>query len=298
MTNYIFPSEKSKRALNRLKASGVEHPLHKKGFLVDVDGVICRGKQLIEGADEVIQVLRDAGKGVVFVSNNSTKSPSLYQEKLRNLGIEVRKDKLVLATVATADFICSRTPEARVFVVGDSGLVETMEEYDLATTDVPGKADYVVVGNPFRRDGKLREGNDGKIAGAVKAILENGAKFIAVNQDTIFPTEQGPVPATGAVVKAIEHATGGSPDLVAGKPRGHITSMGLDKLGYKSTECALIGDSKVDMHAANKAEIQSVFVRSGGTKEKELTEDGIYPDFTLDSIKNLMGVSFPNRLEG
>lgn len=296
MANYKYPSEESKRALNKLKNNGIAHPLHKKGFLVDVDGVLCRGEELIEGADDVINILREEGKDFVFVSNNSTKSPKLYKEKLDRLGIEVVEEELVLATVAAANFIYSRNPDASVYVVGDYGLIETMKEYKLETTEIPQDANYVVVGNPFRRDGKLREGNDGKIAGAVKAILENNAKFIAVNEDTIFPTEKGPVPATGAVVKAIEHATGRSPDLVAGKPRGHITSLGLDKLGFDSEECALIGDSKVDMVAADKAGMESVFVRSGGTSEEILEKAEIQPDFILDSINDLTIVNFPKGM--
>lgn len=292
MTNYTFPSGESKKALKGLKDKGIAHPLHKKGFLIDVDGVICRGEELIKGADEIINILRQENKDFVFVSNNSTKSPRLYKEKLDRLGIRVGKEELVLATVAAANFIYSKNPEASIYVVGDYGLIETMEEYNLETTEIPQDADYVVVGNPFRRDGKLRDGNDGKVAGAVKAILEYNAKFIAVNKDTIFPTEQGPVPATGAIVKAIEHATGYSPDLVAGKPRGHITTLGLDKLGHKPAECALVGDSKVDMVAADKAGMDSVFVRSGGTREEDLEEASIYPTFKLDSIKSLIDINF------
>ncbi|MBS3766029.1 hypothetical protein KGY71_05855, partial [Candidatus Bipolaricaulota bacterium] len=153
MKNFRYPDGKSKEALRELEPQGTSHPLNNEGFLVDVDGVICRGKELIEGADEVIEVLRGEGKGVVFVSNNSTKSPELYQEKLRRLGIEVEKEELVLATVAAADYVNNQTPMAKVFVVGDQGLVETMEGYGLLATEEPDKADYVVVGNPFQRNG-------------------------------------------------------------------------------------------------------------------------------------------------
>lgn len=290
MSTKTFPDEIAKERLGVLASQGVHHPLHSKGFLIDVDGVICRGMELITGADVVLEKLRDGNKKTIFVSNNSTKSPKLYRKKLLQLGINVEKDELVLATVAAAEYIRNKHPNALVYVVGDVGLEETLLEYDLKPTEKPGEANFVVVGNPFARNGKLRKNNDGKITGAVRAILEGGAEFVAVNADTIFPTEEGPVPATGAIVKAIAHATGSSPDLVAGKPRGQITSLALERLNLSPDECALIGDSKVDMIAARNAGLKSIFVRTGAGREKELEKDNIYPDFTLDSIRDILKV--------
>ncbi len=290
MSQLIYPERKAKEKLGELLSGGVVHPLHKKGFLIDIDGVVCRGMELIKGADEVIRKLRENEKRTVFVSNNSTKSPRLYKGKMSELGIEVEEKDLVLATVVAADHIREKTPNASVYVVGDKGLGETMEEYGLETTEVPGESDYVVVGNPFRRDGRLRDGNDGKITGAVRAILENDAKFIAVNVDTIFPTENGPVPATGAIVKAIAHSTGHSPDIVAGKPEKPMISLALERLNLKPEECVLIGDSRVDMVAAQEYGLTSVFVRTGSAEERDLEEEGVFPDFALDSIRDLLVV--------
>lgn len=290
MNHLTFPENKAKKRLRQLKSQGLEHPLHKKGFLIDIDGVICRGRELIEGADETVNVLRENGKKTIFVSNNSTKSPHLYREKMLDLGVEVEEKDLVLATVVAAEHIRRESPASKVYVVGDDGLRETMEENELATTEKPMQAGYVVVGNPFKRDGKLRDGNDGRITGAVRSILENDARFVAVNVDTIFPTEEGPVPATGAIVKAIAHATGRAPDLVAGKPRKHIVSLALDRLDLEADQCVLIGDSKVDMKVAHRSGLQSVFVKTGATEIHELEEGDLTPDFVLDSIKDILRV--------
>ncbi|MBS3788408.1 hypothetical protein KGY79_09475 [Candidatus Bipolaricaulota bacterium] len=106
---------------------------------------------------------------------------------MTEIGIEVCESDLVLATVVAAEHIRKEMSNASVYVVGNKGLEETMEEYGLETTEVPGESNYVVVGNPFARDGRLRDGNDGKVTGAVRAILEKTQNLLLSTSIRYFP---------------------------------------------------------------------------------------------------------------
>lgn len=260
-----------------------------QGFLIDIDGVIYKGGKLIKGADKVIKQLKKSGKRIVFVSNNSSQSPNSYQRKMLGSGLKVKKEDFVLATVVAAEYILKEKPSAKVYVLGAEGLRRTIEKYGLETDEDAKSSDYVVIGNPFKRDGELRGGQDKKITEAVRSIISEGTPFIAVNMDARFPTTYGPVPATGSIVKAIMHATGKSPSLVAGKPNEEIIYVALERLGLMPGECAMIGDSKVDILAARNTGLDSILVKTGSANKEELKEDNILPDLTLESIRGLVG---------
>lgn len=268
-----------------------EHPLvHCQGFVFDVDGVLCRGEDPVPRAPEGIERLRRGGKSVIFISNNSTKSREDYNKKFTRLGLPVTGADLVLSTYATAQYVAGEHPQAKVYMVGASGLRKELKLAGLELVDDPFQAEYVVVGSPFAGSGRITEENADRITGALRALYHAGAKFVATNPDRIFPAEDGVVPGTGAIIGALSYMVDRKPDAVIGKPSEYIVQIALGRLGLAATECAIVGDMDTDMLAGKRIGMTTVFVRSGAMTEEKLRSLGIEPDFTFDSVIDLLKV--------
>lgn len=284
----LYPSDDSLRILKEMERKEIKHPLLCKGFIFDVDGVICKGNKLIPGADSTIEHLRKGGKKVKFISNNSTKSTKEYLKKFSNLGIPVEFKDLVLSTYATAKYIAKEKPGARVYMIGTEGLRRELEEAGLEVVDEPKRVEYVVVGSPFDASGKITEKNRWKLTGALRAIYYSGAKYIATNPDRIFPAEEGIVPGTGAIIGSLNYMMQREPDAIIGKPSPMIVQAALEKMDLNTDECAIVGDLDTDILAGEKMGMVTVFVLSGVMTRKELEELGIRPDFIYKSVKEMV----------
>jgi len=260
------------------------------GFVFDVDGVLCRGEDLISRADEAIERLRRGGKKVIFISNNSTKSREEYIAKFTRLGIPVSADDLVLSTYATARYVANENPSAKVYMIGAAGLRRELELAGLQLAEDPYQAEVVVVGSAFNSSGELTPENNARITGALRALHHAGAKFIATNPDRIFPAKDGVVPGTGAVIGALSYMVDRKPDAVIGKPSPYIVKIALDRLGLQGSECAIIGDMDTDMLAGQQMDMTTVFVRSGAMTQEKLGSLGITPDFAFDSVIDILAV--------
>jgi len=266
-----------------------EHPLWRcRGFIFDVDGVLCRGEEVIPRAPEAIERLRRGGKRVIFISNNSTKSRGDYIAKFERLGIPVTEDDLVLSTYATARYVAGERPGAKVYMVGAPGLQKELELAGLELVEDPLQAEYVVVGSAFDGTGRIREDNAHRITGALRALYHAGAKFIATNPDRIFPAKDGVIPGTGAVVGALSYMLDREPDAIIGKPSKYIVEIALSRLGLPAWVCAIVGDMDTDMLAGTKLGMIRVFVRSGAMTEEKLRSLGIEPDFAFDSVIDML----------
>ncbi|HEC63505.1 MAG TPA: HAD-IIA family hydrolase [Candidatus Acetothermia bacterium] len=267
----------------------LRHPLRRcRGFIFDVDGVLCRGEEVIPRAPEAIERLRGGGKQVIFISNNSTKSRADYIAKFERLGIPVTEDDLVLSTYATAQYVAGERPGAKVYMVGAPGLGKELELAGLVLVDDPFQAEYVVVGSAFDGSGRIREDNVHRITGALRALYHAGAKFIATNPDRIFPAEDGVIPGTGAVIGALSYMLDREPDAIVGKPSKYILEIALSRLGLPAGECAIVGDMDTDMLAGAGLGMVKVFVRSGAMTEEKLRALGIEPDFSFDSVIDML----------
>lgn len=267
------------------------HPIAAcSGFVFDVDGVLCRGEDLIPRADEAIERLRRGGKRVIFISNNSTKSREEYIAKFTRLGIPVTADDLVLSTYATARYVADENPSAKVYMIGAAGLRRELELADLQLVEDPFQAEVVVVGSAFNSQGELTPENNARITGALRALHHAGAKFIATNPDRIFPAKDGVVPGTGAIIGALSYMVDRKPDAVIGKPSPYIVKIALGRLGLKGSECAIIGDMDTDMLAGQQMDMTTVFVRSGAMTQEKLGSLGITPDFAFDSVIDILAV--------
>jgi 4-nitrophenyl phosphatase len=284
----LYPDIGTDEILSKLHSQNADHPLFRKGFIFDVDGVLCRGEEIIPMAPEAIERLRQGGKSVIFISNNSTKSRIDYISKFERLGIPVTENDLVLSTYATAQYVAKEHPAAKVYMVGAPGLRKELELAGLVLLDDPFKAEYVVAGSAFDGTGKITEENSLRITGALRALYHANAKFIATNPDRIFPAQDGVIPGTGAVIGALSYMAERKPDAVIGKPATHIVQMALDRIRLQAGECVIVGDMDTDMLAGERSGVATVFVRSGAMKEEMLQGLGITPDFVYDSVIDIL----------
>ena len=163
-----------------------------------MDGVLYHGNNLLPGARKFIDWLKDNDKKFLFLTNSSERSPRELSQKLKRLGLDVDESHFYTSALATAAFLSQQKPGGSAFVIGEAGLIQALYEAGMTMNNVD--PDYVVVG-------ETRTYSIEKIEEAVR-LVNNGAMLIGTNPDLTGPTERGIVPATGALVKPIELATG------------------------------------------------------------------------------------------
>jgi NagD protein len=251
----------------------------KSGFIIDMDGVIYHGNQLIPGVIEFIGWLETQKKKFLFLTNSSERSPRELQQKLERLGIRVGEEHFYTSALATAAFLKSQQPGGSVFAIGESGLINALYDAGLTMNDV--NPDYVVVG-------ESKAYTYDKITHAIRLVLK-GAKLIGTNPDVTGPTDQGLVPATGALMAPIELATG-SKAYYVGKPNPLIMRNALKKLDCRREDAVIIGDRMdTDIIAGIESEIETVLVLSGVTAEADMGRFAYHPGHVLKNVGAIAG---------
>jgi len=180
--------------------------------LLDLDGCLWVGDEAVEGAAEAVAALREAGKAVAFLTNDVRHAPEEFVRKLWRLGFQAALSEVV--TVGSAiQYLLSERDGGAAYVVGSQALVDHVAEAGLRIvnrTEFAGRADVVVVGAHERLSYE-------EIRIAAQAV-RRGAELIGATRDATFPMPDGPWPASGAVLAAIETAAGRTADRIAGKP--------------------------------------------------------------------------------
>ncbi len=248
-------------------------------LLIDLDGCMYRGEQLTEGAKEAIELLKKRGINYLYLTNNSTKSPREFAEKLSRLGVLAKAEEIFTSAQATVLYM-ERLERKPIYVVGSSYLKQQLLErgFSLVEEDRAELAGYVVVGLDFQLTYQ-------KLAAACLAI-QRGAKFIATNPDPNLPLEDHYLPGAGSIVSAIAVATGVKP-LVIGKPSKIIVNLALKKLRARKRESAIVGDRlDTDIRAGKAAGIKTILL-SHGAILPSLEKTRVKPDFVVNSLLSL-----------
>jgi len=247
-----------------------------KAYILDLDGVIYRGSNPIDGAVDAVNRLQDHAK-VLFLTNNSTRSMEAVAARLSATGIRCEEGDVITAGYAAAVYIRKRYGASTVYPIGEAGLIEELKAQGHVISE---DAEFVVVG--LDRDlsyEKLRIGLQN---------IVNGARFVATNTDPVLPTEDGFVPGAGAIVSALETASGQSP-VVIGKPEPPIMEIVLDHLGLDAEECVIVGDRlDTDILAGIRCGMRTVLVLTGVETRESLERSGIEPDCVVGSITELL----------
>lgn len=249
----------------------------KFGFLIDMDGVLYRGTDLIPGADRFIRELCRRDVPFRFLTNNSQRTRRDVVARLNRLGLDVGDEHVFTSAMATARFLAQQKPGGTAYVIGEGGLLTALHQHGYAVVD--HAPDYVVVGEG-------RTFNLELVEAAVRMIL-GGAKLIATNMDPNCPTQNGLRPGCGAMVAMLETATGVKAFSV-GKPSPVMMRAARKELGLTTDETAMIGDTmETDILGGAQLGFHTVLVLSGGTKAEDLPRYAYRPDTVVPSIAEL-----------
>ena len=260
-----------------VKISSMEALRSKKGFIIDMDGVIYHGNMLLPGVTEFVDWLKREDKAFLFLTNSSERAPRELQQKLARLGLEVDESHFYTSALSTAAFLKNQAPGGSVYVIGEPGLVGAL--YDAGFTMNEINPDYVVLG-------ETHSYSFDRIERAV-ALVRAGAKLIGTNPDLTGPIEGGISPACKALMAPIELATGRNAYYL-GKPNPLMMAHGLRRLGVKAEEAAIIGDRMdTDIVAGVESGIDTVLVLSGVTTEHEMRKFPYRPMYVLGGVGDI-----------
>src|SRR6266403_886703 len=244
------------------------------GYLIDMDGVIYRGSELIPGAERFVRELRSQNSPFLFLTNNSQRTRRDVATKVARLGIDVEEEHVFTCAMATARFLAQQKPGGTAFVIGEGGLLQALHQNGYAIVD--DDPDYVVVGEG-------RTFNMEIVETAVRMILR-GSKLIATNLDPNCPTSHGLRPGCGAIVAMLETATGLKAFSV-GKPSPVMMRAARKELGLATDETTIIGDSvETDILGGVQLGYHTVLVLSGGTRPEDLQRYAYRPDIVVASL--------------
>lgn len=246
----------------------------KHGYLIDMDGVLYRGHDLISGADDFIHQLRTRGIPFRLLTNNSQRTRRDVATKLQRLGIEVEEEHVFTSAMATARFLAQQKPHGTAFVIGEGGLHQALHSNGYSVVD--RDPDYVVVGEG-------RTFNLELVDLAVR-LIHRGAKLIATNLDPNCPTENGIRPGCGAFVALLEVATGVKAFSV-GKPSPIMMRAARKEIGLSTDETIMIGDTmETDILGGVQLDYHTILVLSGGTKRDDLPRYAYRPEMVVESV--------------
>jgi NagD protein len=249
----------------------------KHGYLIDMDGVLYRGSEMIPGADRFVAELRARDVPFRFLTNNSQRTRRDIVAKLNRMGIDVEPEHVFTCAMATARFLEQQKPNGTAFVIGEGGLLNALHQHGYAIVD--HAPDYVVVGEGRTFNLELVE--------AAVRMIHGGAKLIATNLDPSCPTHDGIRPGCGAMVAMLETATSVKAFSV-GKPSPLMMRAARKELGLATAETTMIGDTmETDILGAVQLGFHSVLVRSGGTRDEDIGRYSYQPDRIVDSVADL-----------
>ncbi len=251
------------------------------GYALDLDGTVYLGGELLPGAGRAVRSLRAAGRPVVFLSNNPLYTRQDYAAKLTGLGIPTEPDRVVNSSYVLVRHLSQTAPGARLFVIGEPSVRSELASAGFVLTDRPGEVEIVVACFDRTFDyGKLQVAFDS---------IRAGARFVATNRDAYCPTPEGGLPDCGAVIAAVEAATGHRVEEVVGKPSPIMGRVLAERLGVPPGESLIAGDRlETDIAMGRASGMATALVLTGATSRDAALAADPQPDYVLERLDQLL----------
>jgi len=257
---------------------GIRFPY--RGWLLDLDGTVYLGEQLIPGAAEAIAALRGAGRRVAFLSNKPLQTRDDYAAKLTRLGVPAAADEVINSSLVLARHLRALDPGAPVYVIGEP----------------PMRAEMAAHGFEVRNDERVRwvviafdrTFTYAKLNTALQAV-RGGARLIATNPDRTCPVEGGEIPDCAGMIAAVEAVTDTKVETIVGKPSPIILEVALRALGCVAHESVIVGDRvETDIAMGKQLGLATILVLSGVTRSDDPRIAALAPDHVLRSVRELI----------
>ena len=249
--------------------------MDKPALLIDLDGTIYKGNQIIDGALDLLAAIRELGIAHLFVTNRGNRTPESVASSLRSMGLECKAEHILTSAMATADHL---EPGSTAYWVGEQGLDEAMNGAGILFNDE--NPDVVIAGYD-------REINYAKLTLATRLILK-GARFIATNDDRLITVENGLIPEAGPIVAAIKNATSVEPFII-GKPHSTIVDSARRRLQVEADQCIIIGDNlSTDILTGVNHGLLSALVLTGVTTPDVLKNSPVRPTWTVKNLREFI----------
>ena len=246
-----------------------------KCFILDMDGTIYLGNELFPFTKDFLKKVEDTGREYYFFTNNSSKSQQVYIEKLARLGIQIKKEQMMISSHVIIKYLKEYYDKKSIYVVGTPSLIQEFESFDMNLTEED--PDIVVLGFDTTLTYE-------KLSKACHYI-RNGCTYFGINPDWNCPMEGGTfIPDCGSMAKLIEASTGKFPEFF-GKPSKHTLDYIIKETGYQPEEIAIVGDRLyTDIAVADGSDVTSILVLSGESTREDVEKSDVKPDVVVENL--------------
>jgi 4-nitrophenyl phosphatase len=250
-----------------------------RALILDMDGVLWRGDEQIGDLPWIFDRINQRGLKFSLVTNNATRTPDQYVQKLRGFGVDVSTDHVINSAQATAHYLLQKFPEGgSVFVIGEEGLVKALAEKNFVPAEEDVKA--VVVG--------LDRTLTYRALSRASMLIREGFPFLATNPDPTLPSPEGLIPGAGSILAALEAATGVKP-VVIGKPQPEMYRLAIERMGSSVQETLVVGDRlETDIAGGQALGCPTAVVLTGASSEEEAWAWEPPPDIIASDLTNLV----------
>lgn len=246
-------------------------------LIIDMDGVLYRGDEPLPGLQEFFVFLRQRPIPFVLATNNSSRTPQEYVDKLGRMGVQVSPTEVLSSGQATARVLAGEySAGTRIHVFGMPSLREAMTEEGFVLADEDVEVVVASIDRAITYE-KLKRAT---------LLIRGGARFVATNLDPTYPSEEGLWPGTGSMIAALETASGVKPTAI-GKPEPTMFQLAMAQMGAKPETTAAIGDRlDTDILGGQRAGLTTICVLSGSSSRAEAEAFG--PDYIFEDIADLL----------
>src|SRR5215207_5660175 len=259
-------------------------PSHIKALILDMDGVIWKADTPIGDLAEIFARIQALGLKSAFATNNGTKTPEQYAQRLVEFGVNAEPWQVVTSALGVAHMLAQKfSPGTKIFMIGEDGIRRSLTEkgFEILSVDDAPSAEIVVMG--------LDRGIDFAKMLEATLLVRRGIPFYATNSDKTFPTPRGEIPGAGAWVSVVTTATEVEP-IYAGKPYTFMMELSLEMLGTKNKETLVVGDRlETDVAAGQAVGCPAALVLSGVATREQAHTWLPKIDIIVEDLKTLIG---------
>ncbi|MBO4900131.1 MAG: HAD-IIA family hydrolase [Lachnospiraceae bacterium] len=269
-----------------------------KLFALDMDGTVYLGTQWIDGARDFLDAVERSGREYVFLTNNSSKDPLSYIDKLAKMGLDVGREKIITSGDATIEVLQREFPGKSVYLLGNDLLKKQFADAGINLVNEELESRYAADGNI---ESAIKEGVAGMVVVGFDTSLDYlkmcvvcdlvraGLPYVSTHPDFNCPTETGFIPDAGSIHAFIEASSFRRPDRIIGKPNGDIMEHMLRRTGYERSQAAMVGDRLyTDVAAGVRNGMCGILVLSGEATMADVETSDVKPDMIFDSVADMI----------